>query len=115
MNERFSELIQNFRISEAYAKIVTAKPFKVLSCFVFDWTYAPLKRGGLEAPRSPKATSVLSRKGKKKKPGPPLRLSTSVGETTMSCLVQTPTSSTSPSDIDLTEEDEKQFLHPSHR
>lgn len=44
----FAEFIKNFTIAEAYGKIVIAKPYKVLSCFVYDWTFAPLKRGQID-------------------------------------------------------------------
>ena len=57
LNDKFADLIANFNISEAYGKIVSAKPYKVLSCFVYDWTYVPLKRGQFEdmmKPMSPK-------------------------------------------------------------
>lgn len=62
LNERFQDLIRNFKISEAYAKIVSAKPFKVLSSFVYDWTYVPLKRGNMDRskPISPKPKSQSS-------------------------------------------------------
>ena len=48
LNELYSERIQNFNISQSYHKIVLAKPYKVLSCFVYDWTFTPLKRGEIE-------------------------------------------------------------------
>ena len=44
LNDTFSSLIEKFSISEAYDKIVESKPYKVLSCFVYDSSYAPLKR-----------------------------------------------------------------------
>ena len=51
LNDRYSFLIKNFNIKEAYAKIITWKPYKALACFVYDWSYAPLKRGqnGIES------------------------------------------------------------------
>lgn len=44
LNEKYAFLINNFNMKEAYSKIVTWKPYKALSCFVYDWSYAPLKR-----------------------------------------------------------------------
>lgn len=68
LNERFSELIQNFSISRAYEKIVIQKPYKILSTFVYDWSYAPLKRRQLEevlsGPTSPKPNTAVTRKKK---------------------------------------------------
>lgn len=53
LNEKYAFLIQNFNVKEAYSKIVTWKPYKVLSCFVYDWSYIPLKRGKLDEPLTP--------------------------------------------------------------
>lgn len=44
LNEKFAFLINNFDVKETYAKIVVWKPYKALSCFVYDWSYTPLKR-----------------------------------------------------------------------
>ena len=44
LNEKFAFLINNFDMKESYAKIVTWKPYKALSCFVYDWSYTPLKQ-----------------------------------------------------------------------
>ena len=56
LNDKFAQLIEKLRISEAYGKIVRSKPYKVLSCFAYDWKFAPLKRGITE-PRSPKPSA----------------------------------------------------------
>lgn len=44
LNEKYAFLINNFNVKEAYSKIVTWKPYKALSCFVYDWSFTPLKR-----------------------------------------------------------------------
>ena len=64
LNEKFAFLIKNFNIKETYAKIVTWKPYKALSCFVYDWSYMPLKRGQLELeqPMSQKPTKKFQKK-----------------------------------------------------
>lgn len=89
LNKRYSELIENFNIAQAYGKMVASKPYKLLSCFVFDWTYAPLKRRQVESsmnePRNPKIKSIKSKAAKKS-----YEDSTSV-------------------------DDGDKFLHPSHR
>lgn len=80
LNDKYSFYIKNFDVKQAYAKIVTWKPYKALSCFVYDWSFVPLKRGQLdiESPMSPKPK--------------PLKKNTN-------------------SNI----EDEKEFVHKSHR
>lgn len=56
LNDKYVFLIKNFNIKQTYAKIVTWKPYKALSCFVYDWSYAPLRRGqhNLAEPITPK-------------------------------------------------------------
>ena len=101
LNEKFGDLIRNFKISEAYDKIVISKPFKVLSSFVYDWTFAPLKRGGMEVPISPKPKSTMKKgrtSGKKS-------VSISQG--------RSPVSSSSQSNLSSCADTE--FEHPSHR
>ena len=94
LNEKYAELTENLSLKEAYKKIVTWKPYKALSCFVYNWTYYPLKRGemDIEKPLSPKpkliknnAAKGISR-GKKKN------------------VV-----------VKGDENDEKEFVHKSHR
>lgn len=97
MNNNFSELIPNFQISQAYSKIVSSKPYKVLSCYVYEWTYAPLKRGAMDTELTPKPKA--SRSGKKK----PLKVSHDENNNGAS------------SSNGVEKDDETVFCHPSHR
>lgn len=72
--------------------MVLAKPYKVLSSFVFDWSFAPLKSRQLDLYEalSPKPTSkkIITKKG----------------------ILKPRTA-----DDVLTEEHKKEFVYPSHR
>lgn len=106
LNEKFSDLIKNFRISEAYNKIVNLKPYKVLSRYVYDWTYVPLKRGGIQ----PAPSSFGSSEPVPSTSGP----SDPVPSTSSACEVPSTPRQDDVNSI-LTKEDENEFLHPSHR
>lgn len=103
----FGDFIKNFNISQAYAKMVNSKPYKLLSCFAFDWTYAPLKRREmeLEKPVTPKpsgrASTATSSKQRRAK-------SVDLGSNTKGKgkMVM---------NFTLTREDEAEFTLPSHR
>ena len=97
LNEQYSHLIQNFNISEAYSRIVSNKPYKVLSCFVFDWTFAPLKRGAMDG-------TVIS-------PKP----SSSRGSSKKKTVAKLSKPKEDPLQFTGTQDDEKEFVHPSHR
>ena len=68
LNATFSKLIEKYNIGDAYFNIVCSKPYKVLSCFEYDWAYAPLKRRelGLENPVSQKPKKLIKNKAAKK-------------------------------------------------
>lgn len=53
LNDKFAFFINNFDIKVTYSKIVAWKPYKLLSCFVYDWSYAPLKRRELKNALTP--------------------------------------------------------------
>lgn len=92
LNESFNGFLENFTISDAYAQLVERKPYKILSCFSYDWKFTPLKRRelNLHEKLSPKPRQVLKliKKEKRKEKG-----------TESGC----------------TEEDNKEFVFPSHR
>ena len=105
LNDHFAQFIQNFTIAQSYSKIVCLKPYKVLSCFVYDWTYVPLKRRDtdFDNPMSPK-------------PDQASRSSSTPGRTSQNISSSQPSqvsgSSTAPISSKEPEED---LLLPSHR
>lgn len=104
LNDKFSHFISNFSISESYAKVVSAKPYKALSGFVYDWTFAPLRRGAMDIPISPKPSQ--GRKRSSTSPSAPVgtkKIASSRPSTS-------PNPSTSRGPDDLAE-----FSHPAHR
>lgn len=86
--------------------MVLAKPYKILSCFVYDWTYAPLKRGQMmsEERDRPKVKKLT-----KKKP------QTTKTNSAVNDENSDDNNSDNPLDYDCTQDDEKEFVHPSHR
>lgn len=137
LNDHYASFIQSYRISVAYEKIVCMKPYKLLSCFVYDWTFAPLKRG-MDDPISPKPRKNFKKKAKVPASSQsPSRQSKSVFIKSSSAAsrqsVILRSNSTEPTEVlrspspgpshtnnsrsnpSFTEEDDKEFLHQSHR
>lgn len=87
---------------------MTGKPYKVLSCFVYDWSFVPLKRREFD-------TSKVSPKPKKKRAARQVNFRsdvTSKDRAGPSGLSKRKDSS----DMNvLTKEDEQEFKFPSHR
>ena len=120
--------------------MVASKPFKVLSCFVYDWTYYPLKRGQIEdtmkGKMSPKP--VRSKSAKKKSSAAssvaapsaaavsvaaPSAAADSVAAPSAAAAssVIAPSAASSSdaaaasSDVDTSSQDDIDFVYPSHR
>lgn len=89
LNEKYSEFIETLNIKQAYEKMVYLKPYKVLSCFVYDWTYVPLKRGKaeemLQKAQSPKPVKITKNKAAKKCFGTPVNIRTPAAAVASDC------------------------------
>lgn len=101
LNDHYGRLIEKAKISEAYATIVSNKPFKILSSFGYEWSFPPLKRGQLEEvmkePLSPKPGKIIRNKAAQK------------------CFGKTVQSTPCSKEKKTCREDDLEFTHPSHR
>ena len=121
LNERFSELIDQLTIFQSYEKIVNEKPYKILSCYVYDWGFAPLKRGQLDDLKKPMSPKLIKNKAAKKSYTPakptrddPTKLKPS--ESSTSCTEGPSIVKSELRDIiKFTEAENSEFTHASHR
>ena len=111
LNDRYSELIEDFNIKEAYERIVSEKPYKLLSCFQYDWGYAPLKRRELEELKDPVSPKLVKNKAAKK-------CYSAAGSFSTKPKLSTSAGSSKPRHPIVHDENnnyEGEFKHPSHR